>query len=399
MARHPPRTFLRFSDGDVEIHFSKTDEKFVLHSHVLALHSSWFKASLSERWNSTNQATLVNGKSHWVYELRFDKESTICMLMRQAKSDASRSSETEFIEGSQYEMPEDATEAEKDLNKKRVECIQAHRDLFGTLYHVLPSFDQPTFEGMRSAIQAIAKTAEIYGSEHVAKVYLDSHLSAHREEMLELCSKSPVIMLEFATALKSYYYFKEAATHLIGRSDRFFSAAQPQLKELDLDTLLNQKRDEFVAKLKDCDFALLRMQPRTQAYSGSMNHAIGFFRQWFIDRLKSGQGSNLRPSYAQVYYAIAKKGFSLADQPQANDVGRYLSQFNANILHNIEVEYLQRELDSVFIDAAEIIKTIMVDNTVRGVKKEVHSWRSQTRSFRGRRDRVASTSRIIGLLA
>lgn len=48
MASH---SFPQFSDGNVEIHFSNDDEKFVLHSYVLALHSSWFKASLSERWN------------------------------------------------------------------------------------------------------------------------------------------------------------------------------------------------------------------------------------------------------------------------------------------------------------------------------------------------------------
>lgn len=44
--------FPRFADGDVEIRFThKNEEAYVLHSYVLALHSDWFKASLSERWN------------------------------------------------------------------------------------------------------------------------------------------------------------------------------------------------------------------------------------------------------------------------------------------------------------------------------------------------------------
>lgn len=43
--------FPNFNDGDVEIRFTEQDEPWVLHSYVLALHSSWFKASLSPRWN------------------------------------------------------------------------------------------------------------------------------------------------------------------------------------------------------------------------------------------------------------------------------------------------------------------------------------------------------------
>lgn len=42
--------FPRFEDGDVEIKFTEKSESYVLHSYVLALHSPWFKASLSEKW-------------------------------------------------------------------------------------------------------------------------------------------------------------------------------------------------------------------------------------------------------------------------------------------------------------------------------------------------------------
>lgn len=44
--------FPRFEDGDVEIRFTQQNEEpYFLHSYVLALHSPWFKASLSERWS------------------------------------------------------------------------------------------------------------------------------------------------------------------------------------------------------------------------------------------------------------------------------------------------------------------------------------------------------------
>lgn len=47
-----PNKFPEFNDGNVEIRFSNDDTNFILHSHVLALHSTWFKASLSEQWST-----------------------------------------------------------------------------------------------------------------------------------------------------------------------------------------------------------------------------------------------------------------------------------------------------------------------------------------------------------
>lgn len=51
-------TFPQFSDGNVEIYFT-SDEKYVLHSFVLALHSAWFKVSLSERWNGMVSSWII----------------------------------------------------------------------------------------------------------------------------------------------------------------------------------------------------------------------------------------------------------------------------------------------------------------------------------------------------
>lgn len=42
-------TFPQSSDGDVEIYFSEQTVSTNRTSHVLALHSSWFKVNLSER--------------------------------------------------------------------------------------------------------------------------------------------------------------------------------------------------------------------------------------------------------------------------------------------------------------------------------------------------------------
>ena len=61
-------------DGDVEICLSrKPEDRFVVHSVVLALHSSYFKASLSGRWAGGNHGLAEEGRIKWKYQLRFDE--------------------------------------------------------------------------------------------------------------------------------------------------------------------------------------------------------------------------------------------------------------------------------------------------------------------------------------
>lgn len=70
--------FPRFADGDVEIHLSENPEDVcVLHSFVLALHSPFMKASLSDRWSKKE-----GGKVRWIYHLATDSEGSIGILVK-----------------------------------------------------------------------------------------------------------------------------------------------------------------------------------------------------------------------------------------------------------------------------------------------------------------------------
>ena len=67
--------FPRFHDGDVELCLLREPEdRFVLHSVVLGLHSPFFKASLSERWSGQKNETISSGPIKWRYQLRFDED-------------------------------------------------------------------------------------------------------------------------------------------------------------------------------------------------------------------------------------------------------------------------------------------------------------------------------------
>ena len=73
MAEPPKDGFPVFQDGDVEICLSrKPEDRFVLHSVVLGLHSSFFKASISERWSARNDETTSDDQIKLRYQLLFE---------------------------------------------------------------------------------------------------------------------------------------------------------------------------------------------------------------------------------------------------------------------------------------------------------------------------------------
>ena len=75
MANPPKDGFPVFRDGDVEISLSrKPEDRFVLHSVVLGLHSPFFKISISERWSGRNDDAASGDPIKWRYQLLFEEE-------------------------------------------------------------------------------------------------------------------------------------------------------------------------------------------------------------------------------------------------------------------------------------------------------------------------------------
>ncbi len=74
MANPPKDGFPVFRDGDVEICLSrKPEDRFVLHSVVLGLHSPFFKVSISERWSGRNDDATSGDPIKWRYQLLFEE--------------------------------------------------------------------------------------------------------------------------------------------------------------------------------------------------------------------------------------------------------------------------------------------------------------------------------------
>lgn len=75
MAKPPKDGYPVYRDGDVEISLSrKPEDRFVLHSVVLGLHSSFFKVSISERWSARNDDATSDDPIKWRYQLLFEED-------------------------------------------------------------------------------------------------------------------------------------------------------------------------------------------------------------------------------------------------------------------------------------------------------------------------------------
>ncbi|KAK4540778.1 hypothetical protein LTR36_008855 [Oleoguttula mirabilis] len=288
--------FPRCSDGDVKIHLSSDPkDTFVLHSFQLSLHSSWFKASMSERWNGgdfTNTSVFGGRdgeKEHWEYELRFEKGTGDGMLMRKRAS-----TDMEMMVG------------QDELIDMRVECLTAYKHLLGAVYHVKPRLPHGSFEKAKSSILQLASVAAIYDCGNIIEPHIDNHLSAHwRDQALSMCAEDPVSMLSFATSIKSEWIFMEAATNLVGTSSAIFDAAQAELQKLHVADLFNKKRAEFVETLRKCEYDMFCMQSEFRGEPFA-HEATDFFCQYLRDSLgMQGLGSRLaHPEYARLYKTI-----------------------------------------------------------------------------------------------
>ncbi|KAK5132769.1 hypothetical protein LTR08_008654 [Meristemomyces frigidus] len=355
--------FPQWSDGDVTIQLSSSPfDKYIVHSYVLSLHSPWFKASLSERWNGGDASSKTvfgssdtggrdGHKSDWVYELHFDK----C---------PERQPQQRWQQAACFIFPEEASRQRSNfkaaikLDDERLQSVRAHRDLLRILYHLAPGFSHESFDEAKASILQLATLADFYGCESIVELPVASHLRFHYQAIvLETCVHHPVDMLEFAVAIKSDWVFKEAATNLVGRSNRFFGNAKERLLELGIADLMNTKRARFCERLRACDARLSRVS--TEALHGKWQAALATsaFRHFLCDRLKQGQGSDLCPGYANVYHMICSSSLEARDCRRQHALLFAQTMFRA-APHVIKADDSTPWVDKIFASAAAILEPL-----------------------------------------
>ncbi|KAK5166793.1 hypothetical protein LTR04_000280 [Oleoguttula sp. CCFEE 6159] len=296
-------SFPQFSDGDVNIRLSSSDKDvFKLHSFVLALHSSFFKASLSDRWSAKTPS--VGDKAEWSYELRFTEDGDGILVRQDTCSNTTDS----------LLYSEDADDPVMRAG------VAAHRQLLGVFYHNKPSLPTSSYVAAEPAIEQLLDTADMYDCSRVVLPYIEGHLSTFINELLAI---DYFTMLGLAVKFRCGWLFKEALCHNLGRSNRTFWGQKELYKSLGIERLASRKRDDFVAQLKNVERSLLAIakpqialtpMPQDDACQAL---AVAYFRDWLLRKLGKGEGSGLRPFYSKVYGRITLRSVSNADRVNA----------------------------------------------------------------------------------
>ncbi|KAK3050036.1 hypothetical protein LTR09_008691 [Extremus antarcticus] len=303
--------FPRFSDGNVEITIGKSGSKLysvLLHSHVLALHLQWFKASLSERWSGRDDGNFLQGtQQHWEYELRFDKGSAVGILLPAHAATA----DTDLLDPSHKDWEQLDAKEDRDLFNERVYVAQGLVDVLELVYHIPISQyrNEPddSFLGRPEKwLAALHEAGRVYGCEQVVGPVVDQYLSRDQKAIVQECRSEPVALQKVALRYRTSWVFREAAAHLIGSDQPFWLAHKEEIKQLGIAKLLNRKRREFVKKLKETELELFKFNVGVE--NGEEPNvsplASAFFQAWLTKQLKAKQGSGLEPGYAEVYRRI-----------------------------------------------------------------------------------------------
>ncbi|KAF2173013.1 hypothetical protein M409DRAFT_16963 [Zasmidium cellare ATCC 36951] len=363
-------------DEDVEILLTSDDQDdtFQLHSYVLALHSRWFKASISERWNGT-KSTTDGGKDRWVYVLRFDKDDAFGLLARQEKATESENTTTEMIT---RKLPADASAAVKKLHKQRLPRVNAHKRVFEAMYHITPTFET-SFQEARTSMLQVTEVAEAYECQQVAKIHVVNHLNFSRNDVLDSCASDPLQMLELASAVKAEWLFTEASIAILGLWRGAFAKCEPGLRAMGCWDLFQEKRAHFREKLMACERRLFEMQPAycykaTAEMKGSGQLAIDFFRQWLSEQLSNDGGSHMKAGYAALYRDISRRQRKSDTTP---DEMQQVTSFLTKCHSTLEESQVSKEVYKTFGMAASVLAPILKNKSMQQ-DNEGHSHRDLT---------------------
>lgn len=355
--------FPKSGDEDVEIHLTSDDhhDTLALHSYVLALHSRWFKASLSERWNGTYPSS-DGGMTIWIYQLRFAKDDANGMLIRQAKEPAPEN--TDFI---QRKLPVNSSSTAVELHERRLHRVEAHKCMFEAMYHKVLTFSSSICDARTSMLQ-LAEVADAYGCPETIKIHITNHLYSSRDQVLDCCASDPLSMLELATAVKSTSVFIEASIAIIGKWGGAFEKCEPRLRAIECWELFQQKRQEFREQLVSFEMQMFQMEAAANIVGDYHvdRLAIAFYRQWLANAMEPRWGSQkLDQGYAALFRTISAKSRAKTYEP-VQDISDFVYRCSPGLLgSNAAIRTVKSTIKDIFDRAAIILKPLLKDQTLR----------------------------------
>lgn len=299
---HRVKKGLPFIDGgDVEIRLSRrAEDRLVLLSSHLTLHSPWFSISLSDTWTKDEQHE--QGPIKWLYELEFDGGDSPTLVRRSsafATARQSRYNDYDFYVSNK--LAESKLHAEVQ-STTRSGWVQAHKCFFNVLFHedLGIACEGPALTCLQSTILV----ADMYLCPELlkmpTKLFLQDNLPRFQGAMLR-CGA-------FLLNICSFYEFntiaKDIICHLVGDETRDDAWIRTELNS-ELSDLVLAKRACLRKKMADIDLKLLTLETfwGKHQHEQSITSASGCFRDYMVEILRS---SNKRPwtTYAEPYRRI-----------------------------------------------------------------------------------------------
>ncbi|KAI9702050.1 MAG: hypothetical protein M1836_001394 [Candelina mexicana] len=389
--------FPHFDDGDVQIRLSRDDKDvYILQSFILGLHSSFFKASLSERWTGNTEVISASSKIKWRYELRFEEKGADGILVRQvgtphscthshilktcymltvrdAQPGQSSDNMTTTLLYSKLEGPvHQLSRTGLLLNEQRSNAVAAHKQLLGALYHLPPALSTESFAKARPSINALLEISKMYECASIVTTQVEKHLLQFSTEILAACTWDFFPMLKLSTEMRCDWMFKEAMIRLIGHHEMKTTRYRAKFDSLGIRELIDRKHAAFVNTLRDAEYRLF-LEVDTDVCKSKADHkyavlAVAYFRKWLKQQINAGNGSGLDVEYAKLYHLIRYHASDQEDMLQflteiLSRPGRPLTQ---DIVHIFE-SHVQR----LFQAARNIVAPLLVSNA-----KDVWGYRS-----------------------
>ncbi|KAI9710756.1 MAG: hypothetical protein M1820_002589 [Bogoriella megaspora] len=345
--------FPKFDDGDVEIQLSLNESHcYKLHSFVLALHSPFFKASLSEKWNRGNSSSpSASSPKCWAYELRFTKGTSEGILVRKSEEDTS----SELI---------DLT-AENIYQERRF--IHAHEEFLALFYNKPLGWDMKKYYQYAGRIEALLDVGDMYGGLQLVTNPIEKELLYGQGSVLQVCASEPSLIMNLAMRLKCKWLYREAATHLLGRSDHSFEQQLIRLKTSEssegIAVMLTQRRKDFVNELRGAEHKLMMIAPKDDGRWSSI--AVAFFRQRLALRISTlYEGSGLDSGYAKLYHDISKKMVVASHTITRQEMQAQLRLLDLPVSEE-NLKRFDEALTRILLEAAGVLKSGILINNAR----------------------------------
>ncbi|KAL8948699.1 MAG: hypothetical protein Q9222_005147 [Ikaeria aurantiellina] len=298
MATPVTSQFPIFRDGDVELSLSRhPEDRLVLHSVILALHSPFFKAGLEQRWSQSEG--IVSETIKWRYELTFDHDGTgvLCKQNTLTADDTIDDTTDKF-----FRRPTSTGELEVENTVTAFQAtIRAHRRFFSAIYH-LPLDVNPlsSYPKALTELASLATVADLYDSSGPLSAPIQAFILNNIEALRKDFVPQTLSNLHVATMFKIDWLAKDIICQFCGDRNKTDGYIRCTFN-CDMANVILEKRSILRKLMEEINHELLTVKITLD--KGVPESAALEFRENMIENVRSAKRKVWR-DYSEVYSKV-----------------------------------------------------------------------------------------------